>query len=166
MDNIRPQDMGKPSEQLSKPGEYELMPLPAPYDKPGMEPEFTPADESWKENYCTTLDGFIGNDTLGLDNGLLAREIRKLFSMEMGIAPKPLHEHGTVSQLKTGSSTGLNKAAFLDLIEFLEDDLYERTGKKYKIPINKKGADILLTHNAGEFLAWPENPSDTFKQNK
>ncbi|MHB1043489.1 MAG: (Fe-S)-binding protein [Eubacteriales bacterium] len=284
MDNIRPGDFGKPSEQLVKPGEFDLMPLPAPYDKPGMEPAFTAPEESWKENYCTSLDGFIGNDTLtrpktreeeremiekflsgldklfseetnrgylqplmlsfencakcntcsdachifkssggaeiyrpifrsevlrrlyrkhkqgggllkrftsgdieinidsimrlgelayrcnlcrrcaqtcplGLDNGLLAREIRKLFSMEMGIAPKPLHEKGTVTQLNTGSSTGLNRAAFLDLIEFLEDDLYDRTGKKYKIPVDKKGADILLTHNAGEFLAWPENPS-------
>lgn len=96
---------------------------------------------------------------LGLDNGLLAREIRKLFSMEMGMAPKPLHEKGTVNQLKTGSSTGITKEAFLDIIEFLEDDIYEKTGKKYKIPVDKKGADILLTHNAGEYLAWPENPA-------
>ncbi|MHB8917109.1 MAG: (Fe-S)-binding protein [Desulfocucumaceae bacterium] len=284
MENIRPQDMGIPSKQLSNPVDYKLMPLPAPYDKAETEPGFNAPDNSWGQNYCTSLDGFIGNDSLvrpktreeeqeiikkflsgldklfssetnrnylqplmltfencakcntcseachifkssggaevyrpifrsevlrmlykkhkqgggllnrftggdidinietimrlgelayrcnlcrrcaqtcplGLDNGLLAREIRKLFSMEMGIAPKPLHENGTVNQLKTGSSTGLNKAAFLDTIEFLEDDLHERTGKKYKIPIDKKGADILLTHNAGEYLAWPENPS-------
>ncbi|MFZ5652059.1 MAG: (Fe-S)-binding protein [Bacillota bacterium] len=284
MENIRPRDMGIPSEQLAKPDEYQLMTLPAPYDKPDMEPGFKLPEKSWNNNYCTSLDGFIGNDTLirpktkeeeqemikkflsgldklfseetnrnylqplmltfencakcntcseachtfkssggaeiyrpifrsevlrklykkhkqgggllnrftggdidinietimrlgelayrcnlcrrcaqtcplGLDNGLLAREIRKLFSMEMGIAPKPLHENGTMNQLRTGSSTGLGKAAFLDTIEFLEDDLYERTGKKYKIPIDKKGADILLTHNAGEYLAWPENPS-------
>lgn len=282
MDNITPQDMSKPSEQLIKLDK--LMPLPAPYDKPGMEPEFTAPKDSWKENYCTSLDGFVGNDSLvrpktkeeaeemvknflsgleklfsdetnrgflqplmlsleycakcntcseachifkssgeaeiyrpifrsevfrkiykkhiqggsllsrfmggdidinietimrlgelayrcnlcrrcaqtcplGLDNGLLAREIRKLFSMEMGMAPKPLHEKGTVNQLKTGSSTGITKEAFLDIIEFLEDDIYEKTGKKYKIPVDKKGADILLTHNAGEYLAWPENPA-------
>lgn len=286
MNNIRPQDMGKPSvEQLINPSELRLMSLPKPYDKPGMEDDFKPAADAWKDNYCTSLDGFVGVDTLvrpktkeeeeelvrkflsgldklfsdetnrnflqplmlsfeycakcntcseachtfkssgkaeiyrpiyrsevlrklfrkhkqgggllnflngggdidinidtimrlgelayrcnlcrrcaqtcplGLDNGLLTREIRKLFSMELGIAPKPLHEKGTVNQLRTGSSTGLNKAAFLDLIEFMEDDIYEKTGKKYTIPIDKKGADILLTHNAGEFLAWPENPA-------
>lgn len=282
MNNIKPQDMGKPADQLFKLGK--LMPLPAPYDKPGMEPEFSPVKDSWKENYCTSLDGFVSNDSLsrpktreeeqemirkvlsgmdklfsdetnrgflmplmlsfeycakcntcseachiykssgegeiyrpifrsetfrllykkhkqggnllsrfmngdidinietvmrlgelayrcnlcrrcaqtcplGLDNGLLTREIRKAFSMEVGIAPKPLHESGTMKQLKTGSSTGLNREAFLDLVQFMEDDIYEKTGKKYKIPVDKKGADILLTHNAGEFMAWPENPT-------
>lgn len=282
MENIKPQDIGKQSEQIYKPGK--LMPLPPPYDKPGMEPEFKAPKDGWQEDFCTSLDGFIGNDTLarpktkeeeqemiekflsgldkifseetnrgflqplmlsfeycakcntcseachtfkasgeaeiyrpifrsevlrkiykkykhggsllnrfvggdidinidtvmrlgelayrcnlcrrcaqtcplGLDNGLLAREIRKIFSMEMGIAPKPLHEKGTMNQLKTGSSTGLNKVALLDVIEFIEEDIYDKTGKEYKIPIDKKGADILLTHNAGEFLAWPENPA-------
>lgn len=282
MANIRPQDMGKPSEQLCK--IENLMPLPAPYDKPGMEPEFSTPKDSWKDTYCTSLDGFVGNETLirpktkeeeeemvkkfltglerlfsdetnrnflqplmlsfeycakcntcseachvfkasgeaeiyrpifrsevmrkiakkhfggggllskftggdidinfetifrlgelayrcnlcrrcaqtcplGLDNALLARELRKVFSMEMGIAPKPLHEKGSMLQLKTGSSTGITKEAFLDMIEFLEEDIYERTGKQFKIPIDKKGADILLTHNAGEYMAWPENPA-------
>lgn len=280
MDNIKPQDMGKPSEQLFTLGK--LMPLPAPYDKAGMEPDFSAPSEILKKNYCASLDGFVGNDVLarpktkeqeeammkfflngleklfsdetnrgflqplilsfeycakcntcseachvykasgeaeiyrpifrsetlrliyrkykqggsllsrftggdidinietvmrlgelayrcnlcrrcaqtcpmGLDNGLLTREIRKLFSMEMAIAPKPLHEKGTVNQLRTGSTTGLTKAAFLDMIEFMEDDIFEFTGKKYKIPVDKKGADMLLVHNAGEYIAWPEN---------
>ncbi|WP_031515121.1 (Fe-S)-binding protein [Desulfofalx alkaliphila] len=279
---MKPQDFGKPSEQLFKLDK--LMPLPAPYDKPGMEPDFKELRDSWKEGYCSTLDGFVGNDTLvrpktkeeedemvkkflsgleklfsdetnrvylqplalsfeycakcntcseachvfkasggveayrpifrsevlrsiyrkhkqggslisrfiggdidinyetvmrlgelayrcnlcrrcaqtcplGLDNGLLTREIRKIFSMEMGIAPKPLHESGTVKQLETGSSTGITKEAFMDLIEFMEEDIEERTGKKYKVPVDKKGADILLVHNAGEYMAWPENPA-------
>ncbi|MGI6685857.1 MAG: (Fe-S)-binding protein [Bacillota bacterium] len=96
---------------------------------------------------------------LGLDNGLIVKEIRKIFSQEMGIAPKPLHEKGTMLQLKTGSSTGMSKFAFLDIIEFIEEDIEEKTGRRIKIPIDKKGADILLTHNAGEFMAWPQNPA-------
>lgn len=96
---------------------------------------------------------------LGLDNALLAKEIRKIFSQEMGIAPKPLHEKGTMLQLKTGSSTGMSKPAFLDVLEFIEEDIEEKTGRKIKMPLDKKGADILLTHNAGEFMAWPENPA-------
>ncbi|MEW6623191.1 MAG: (Fe-S)-binding protein [Bacillota bacterium] len=281
--DIKPQDMGKPAEQLTK--FAELMDLPAPYNKPGMEPPLTEPKDAWKEKFCASLDGYIGIDTLtrpatkeeeeeqvkkflsglekifsnetnrnfiqplllsfeycakcntcseachvfqasgrhemyrpifrsevlrriakkhfkkggglfekfvgadidinwetiarlgelayrcnlcrrcaqtcplGLDNALLAREIRKIFSQEMGIAPKPLHEKGTVLQLKTGSSTGITKPAFLDNIEFIEEDIEEKTGKKIKIPIDKKGADILLTHNAGEFMAWPENPA-------
>ncbi len=280
--DLRPQDMGKPSKQLTKIDK--LMDLPAPYDKPGMEPDFKEPKPEWAEKYCASLDGYIGIDTLtrpetkeeeeefvkkflsglekmlsdetnrnfiqplllsfeycakcntcseachifqstdrnelyrptfrsevlrkiakkhfkgdsflssftggdidinwetiarlgelayrcnlcrrcaqtcplGLDNALLAREIRKIFSMEMGIAPKPIHEKGAVLQLETGSSTGIKKAAFLDTVEFIEDDIEEMIGRRIKMPIDKKGADILLTHNAGEFMAWPENPA-------
>lgn len=94
----------------------------------------------------------------GLDNGAVAREIRKLFSQELGIAPQELHEKGSVTQLKIGSSTGMNPLAFQDMIEFIEDDIFARTDRKIKIPVDKKGADFLFIHNAGEYLAWPENP--------
>ncbi|KJS22061.1 MAG: 4Fe-4S ferredoxin [Clostridiaceae bacterium BRH_c20a] len=280
--DLKVQDISKPVKQLTK--LEKLMDLPAPYDKPGMEPELTEPKEDWAEKYCASLDGYIGLDTfetpktkeeqdelvkkflsglekmlseetnrgiiqplmlsldycgkchtcseachiyeasgghelyrpifrseilrriikkyfttsgklfgslvgadidltwetiarlgelsyrcnlcrrcaqtcpLGLDNAVIAKEIRKIFSQEMGIAPKPLHEKGTQLQLKTGSSTGITKPAFLDIIEFLEEDIEEKTGMSIKIPIDKKGADILLTHNAGEFMAWPENP--------
>jgi Fe-S oxidoreductase len=282
MEDIKPKDMGRSfSEQLIE--LTGLMSLPAPYNKPGSEPDLKLPKEAWKENYCTELDGFVANDKLtkpktkeekqelikkflsgldklfsgetnrgflrpfvlsveycakcntcseachiykasgdkeiyrpifksevfrrlyqrhqkgksllglfaggdieiniatimrlgelayrcnlcrrcaqacplGIDNALITREIRALFSMEMGIAPSALHEKGTVLQLKAGSSTGINKDAFLDMVDFMEEDIGDRTGKHYKIPIDKKGADILLIHNAGEFVAWPENP--------
>jgi Fe-S oxidoreductase len=95
---------------------------------------------------------------MGVDNGLVAREIRKLLSQELAISPKELHRLGTIQQLKVGSSTGMNPAAFSDIKEFMEDDLKDRTGKKIEIPVDRQGADVLLLHNAGEFLAWPENP--------
>ena len=95
---------------------------------------------------------------IGVDNGLIAHEIRKLFSQEMGIAPKELHQLGSVQQLRAGSSTGMTPAALMDNIEFLEEDEAERTGLSFKWPIDREGADILLIHNAGEFLSWPENP--------
>ena len=47
---------------------------------------------------------------IGVDNGLINHEIRKLFSQEMGIAPKELHEKGSVQHLRVGSSTGMNPA--------------------------------------------------------
>ncbi len=95
---------------------------------------------------------------IGVDNGLITHELRKILSQEMGIAPEEVHEKGSVKQLRFGSSTGMIKAAVEDIIEYLEDDIEEKTGKTIKIPINKKDADILLVHNAGEFMAWPENP--------
>jgi Fe-S oxidoreductase len=95
----------------------------------------------------------------GIDNALIAREIRKLFSQELGLAPTELYRKGTRQQLKVGSSTGMNPAAFENSVEFIEDIIEEKTGKRIAIPVDKKGADILLIHNAGEFLSWPENPA-------
>ena len=40
----------------------------------------------------------------------------------------------------------------------MEDEVEERWGKRIKIPVDKKGADILLIHNSGEFMSWIENP--------
>ncbi len=95
---------------------------------------------------------------MAIDNALLAREIRKLFSMELGIAPKELHEKGSVLQLRTGSSTGMNSPAVRDNVDFLEEEIREQFGLNIQIPWDKEGADVLLIHNAGEILAWPENP--------
>jgi Fe-S oxidoreductase len=95
---------------------------------------------------------------IGADNGLVTHELRKVFSQEMGIAPKALHTQGSVLQLAKGSSTGMSPATFRDNIEFLEDDITDRTGMRFHWPIDKPGAEILLIHNAGEYLAWPENP--------
>ena len=95
---------------------------------------------------------------ISLDNGLIAHELRKLFSQEMGISAKELHELGTVQQLEVGASTGLTPKAFKSIIQFMEDEIEEKTGKKMKIPVDKEGADILILHNSGEFMSWLENP--------
>jgi Fe-S oxidoreductase len=94
---------------------------------------------------------------VGIDNGLLTREIRKLFSQELGIQMPELHEAGTQKQLLTGSSTGLNPAGLRDVIEFAEEDIKDKTGLDLKVPFDKPGAEYLVMHNAGEFLSWPEN---------
>jgi Fe-S oxidoreductase len=95
---------------------------------------------------------------IGADNGLVAHELRKLFSQEMGIAPKEIHQNGSMLQLKVGSSTGMNPEAMKDNISFIDEDTSERTGIEIKTPWDVEGADVLLIHNAGEIMAWPENP--------
>jgi Fe-S oxidoreductase len=107
---------------------------------------------------CTICRRCAQTCPIGADNGLVTRELRKIFSQELGVAVEPLHAKGSVQQLKAGSSTGMTPVAFLDNVEFLEDEVEERTGMKFKWPMDKEGADVLLIHNAGEYLAWPENP--------
>jgi Fe-S oxidoreductase len=108
---------------------------------------------------CTVCRRCASVCPMGVDNALLTRELRKIFSQEMGIAPENVHKSGTVQHMKTGSSTGMTSAAFRDNIEFIEDMIEEKTGRRMTIPVDKKGADILLIHNAGEYMAWPENPA-------
>jgi Fe-S oxidoreductase len=95
---------------------------------------------------------------IGVDNGLLAREIRKLFSQELGIAARECHEKGSMLHLQVGSSTGMNSIVVKDNIEFIDEETSEKTGIEVKTPWDVQGADVLLMHNAGEILAWPENP--------
>jgi len=95
---------------------------------------------------------------IGADNGLVAHELRKLFSQEMGIAGKEIHDDGSMLQLKVGSSTGMNALVVKDNIEFIDEDVEDMTGIKVETPWDVEGADVLLIHNAGEIMAWPENP--------
>ncbi|NOZ87337.1 MAG: (Fe-S)-binding protein [Deltaproteobacteria bacterium] len=96
---------------------------------------------------------------IGCDNGLVAREIRKLFSQELGWATKELHEKGSMQQLRVGSSTGMNPEVVKDNMDFIDEDASDITGMDIKTPWDVQGADILLIHNAGEILSWPENPA-------
>jgi Fe-S oxidoreductase len=107
---------------------------------------------------CTLCRRCAQTCPLGSDNGLITRELRKLFSQEMGIVPKELHEAGSVQQLKVGASTGISPQAFANMVEFMEDEIEGRTGKRIKVPVDKEGAEILLIHNSGEFMSWIENP--------
>jgi Fe-S oxidoreductase len=108
---------------------------------------------------CTLCRRCAGTCPVGVDNALLARELRKLFSLEMGIAPGPMHRSGTVQHLAAGASTGMNSAGLRDVVESLEDLIGEKTGRRIKVPVDKQGADILLLHSAGEYLASPEGPA-------
>jgi Fe-S oxidoreductase len=94
---------------------------------------------------------------IGVDNGLIAREIRKIFSQEMGINPPEMHSKGSMYQLEFGSSTRMRPAVMRENVDFIDEDYAQSTGFDFQTPWDKEGADILLIHNAGEVLAWPES---------
>jgi len=106
---------------------------------------------------CTLCRRCASVCPVGVDNALITHEVRKLFSQEMGIAPKEIHDKGSVQQLRVGSTTGMNPNAAKDSIEFIQEEMEEITGYKMEIPWDKQGAEVLLLHNAGEVLSWPEN---------
>jgi Fe-S oxidoreductase len=94
---------------------------------------------------------------MGVDNALITRELRKLFSQELGWAPGELHEKGTVLQLEVGSPTGMRPNVVRDNVEFLDKDFSEVTGMEISTPWDKEGADVLLIHSAGDILSFPES---------
>jgi len=108
---------------------------------------------------CTLCRRCAQSCPIGVDNGLITHELRKLFSQEMGISPKELHEKGTVQQLEVGSSTGMSTEVVKDNMDFIDEDMTDKFGFEVKTRWDVVGADILLLHNAGEIMAWPENPA-------
>lgn len=108
---------------------------------------------------CTLCRRCAMSCPIGVDNGLITHELRKIFSSEMGLAPKELHEKGTVQQLIVGSSTGMNAEVVKDNMEFIDEDISERVGFKVETKWDVEGAEVLIIHNAGEILAWPDNPA-------
>jgi Fe-S oxidoreductase len=95
---------------------------------------------------------------MGVDNALISRELRKLFSQELGWAAKELHEKGTMLQLAVGSATGLRPNVAIDNFKFLDEEFTEATGIEVSTPWDKEGADILLIHSAGDIISFPESP--------
>ncbi len=106
---------------------------------------------------CTLCRRCASACPIGVDNALITHELRKLFSMEMGLAPKELHEKGSVQQLRVGSSTGMTPEIVRDNVDFIDEDTSDRTGYTVKTKWDVEGADVLLIHNAGEIMAWPDN---------
>ena len=51
----------------------------------------------------------------------------------------------------------MTKDVVQETVEFIDEDYVESTGYGFKTPWDVEGADILLIHNAGEMLAWPDN---------
>lgn len=56
---------------------------------------------------------------------------------------------------KIGNNLGLPQAALADTLEGLEEDIEWDTGAKVKLPLDKKGAEILLITPSADFFAEP-----------
>ena len=56
---------------------------------------------------------------------------------------------------KIGNNLGLPEPALINTLEGLEEDIEEETGVKVRLPVNEKGADILLVTPSADFFAEP-----------
>tara|TARA_B100001964_G_scaffold225384_1_gene273151 strand:- start:1117 stop:2616 length:1500 start_codon:yes stop_codon:yes gene_type:complete len=56
---------------------------------------------------------------------------------------------------KIGNNLGLPRAALVDTMEGLEEDVEEETGITVRFPVDEKGADVLLVTPSADFFAEP-----------
>lgn len=91
---------------------------------------------------CTLCRRCSMNCSMGIDNTIITRTGRTILS-SIGIEPKFLRKSAD-TQIKTGNVSGVEDNAFRSLIKFAEEEIEEETGKKIKIPVDKKGAEILF----------------------
>ncbi|MFQ5644665.1 MAG: sulfate reduction electron transfer complex DsrMKJOP subunit DsrK [Thiogranum sp.] len=56
---------------------------------------------------------------------------------------------------KIGNNLGLPEPALADTLEGLEEDIEDDTGVKVRLPLDEKGADILLVTPSADFFAEP-----------
>ena len=56
---------------------------------------------------------------------------------------------------KIGNNLGLPEPALANTLESLEEDIEEETGVKVRLPLDEKGADILLVTPSADFFAEP-----------
>jgi len=109
-------------------------------------------ESSYRCTLCRRCSSFC---TFKIDNTLITRTARALVSKH-GLAPRNL-KVSVEAHLNTGNVSKMPKAAFINTIEFLEEELKEETGEDIKIPIDKKKADVFFLAPVVDFISHAEN---------
>jgi [DsrC]-trisulfide reductase subunit K len=81
---------------------------------------------------------------------MIGRELLNLVGCNINWVIEP-----AANCFRTGNHLGIQPHGFKDTLEFFADDIEERTGVKVKVPINKKGAEILFVTPSGDYFADP-----------
>jgi Fe-S oxidoreductase len=81
---------------------------------------------------------------------MIGRELLNLVGCNINWVIEP-----AANCFRTGNHLGIQPHGFKDTLEFFADDIEERTGVRVKVPINKKGAEILFVTPSGDYFADP-----------
>ncbi len=89
----------------------------------------------------------------GIDTAEVSMAAREIMD-HIGIGQKYCNE--IIGKVHTiGNNLGLPEKALINTMEDLEEDIEEETGLKVRLPVNEKGADILLVTPSADFFAEP-----------
>ncbi|MGB5605297.1 MAG: (Fe-S)-binding protein [Gammaproteobacteria bacterium] len=89
----------------------------------------------------------------GIDTAEISMAAREVMD-SIGVGQKYCNEIiGKV--FKIGNNLGLPEPALVDTLEGLEEDIEDDTGVKVRLPVDVKGADILVVTPSADFFAEP-----------
>ncbi len=89
----------------------------------------------------------------GIDTAEISMAAREVMDC-IGVGQKYCNE--IISKVfKIGNNLGLPEPALADTLEGLEEDIEEATGVSVKLPLDQKGADVLLVTPSADFFAEP-----------
>ncbi|RKZ35261.1 MAG: (Fe-S)-binding protein [Gammaproteobacteria bacterium] len=89
----------------------------------------------------------------GIDTAEISMAAREILDT-VGVGQKYCNEIiGKV--YKIGNNLGLPGPALIDTLEGLEEDIEEETGVTVRLPVDQKGADVLLVTPSADFFAEP-----------
>ena len=111
---------------------------------------------------CTGCRRCTFNCPFGVDTAILVGLARSCL-VDEGIAPEGIL-HVMDDQWKIGNQMGISQEEYLETLEWIEEELQEEfDDQKYKIPIDKTGADFVYVINPREIKYDPRPLQAAFK---
>lgn len=87
---------------------------------------------------------------VGIDTAEITIAMREILAY-MGMVPRFMTGIAR-NMYETGNNMGIKPIALQDMVEFLEEELEEETGKKIPIPLNDVGAEVLYNPSSSDFF--------------
>ena len=81
---------------------------------------------------------------------MMGRELLNLVGCNINWVVEP-----AANCFRTGNHLGIQPGGIKDMLEFIADDIEDRTGVRVEVPLNKKGAEILFVAPSGDYFADP-----------
>lgn len=81
---------------------------------------------------------------------MMGRELLNLVGCNINWIMEPV-----ANCYRLGNHLGIQPHGIKDSLEFFADDIYDRTGVRVEVPINRKGAEILFVTPSGDLFADP-----------
>ncbi|MEN8107403.1 MAG: sulfate reduction electron transfer complex DsrMKJOP subunit DsrK [Pseudomonadota bacterium] len=89
----------------------------------------------------------------GIDTAEISMAAREVMD-EIGVGQKYCNEI-IAKVYKIGNNLGLPQPALADTLEGLEEDIEDETGVKVRLPLDEKGAEVLVVTPSADFFAEP-----------